>query len=297
MTLPVHRELPAGLNHRTGLRREGLVPTGPVVARYEYRTRNGWLSCDLYDAAHVRPIDPAASARGVQAAETRRQNEDARRREQWAQEEQDALLSCQDDVRKAVRRFQRWHADPTLLILDTETTGLEGQVINVAVVTVAGDVLLDTLVRPTVPVEAEARAVHGITDAMLATASPWPEVAEQLRAVVGDRPLLAYNAGFDQERLAFTSHAHDLCWPLADDRRWWDAMTTYAPLNWQLRRDQEWRWASLADACLQQGVAPEPRLHRAVGGALALARLVTAIATRAPAPPDTLPDGIRFEDD
>ena len=297
MTLPVLRELPPGLNHRTGLRREGLVPTGPVVARYEYRTRKGWLTCDLYDAAHVRAIDPARVARGIQAHHTRRENRRQADLRALEQDEADALTTCQADFRAAVQQFARWFATPDLLILDTETTGLEGQVIELAVATVAGDVLLNTQVQPTIPVEEDARAVHGLTDRQLAKAPTWPTVAARLHAVVGERLLLAYDAGFDRMRIAQTARAHGVVSPLEDPRRWRDAMTTYAPLNWQLRRNQEWRWTSLADACLQQGVAPEPRLHRAVGGALALARLVTAIAARLPEPPDTLPDGIHVQDD
>ena len=297
MTLPGHRELPPGLNHRTGLKKLGLVPTGPVVARYEYRTRKGWLACELYDVTHVRPIDPVASARAVQVHQIRRANRHQALLRELEQDEADALATCQADFRTAVHRFASWVATPDLLILDTATTGLEGQVIELAVVTIAGEVRLNTLVQPTIPVEEDARAVHGLTDRQLARAPTWPTVAARLHAVVGERLLLAYDAGFDRMRIAQTARAHGLGSPLEDPRRWRDAMTTYAPLNWQLRRDQEWRWTSLADACLQQGVAPEPQVHRARGGALALARLVTAIATRPPAPPDTLPDGIRFEDD
>lgn len=59
------------------------------------------------------------------------------------------------------------------LILDTETTGLGddaevAEVVELAVIDCAGAVLLDTLVRPSGRVPAEAAAIYGITDAMLA---------------------------------------------------------------------------------------------------------------------------------
>jgi hypothetical protein len=94
-------------------------------------------------------------------------------------------------------------------VVDTETTGLDGVVIEVAVVDAAtGAVLLDTLVSPGgVPVEDGARAVHGISDAELAAAPRWAEVAPAFLAAVGGRRILAYNASFDEGRIAAT-HRH-----------------------------------------------------------------------------------------
>ena len=68
--------------------------------------------------------------------------------------------------------------DANALILDTETTGLDddAEVVELAVIDCAGTVLLDTLVRPSGPVPAEAAAIHGITDAMLADAPTWSEI-------------------------------------------------------------------------------------------------------------------------
>lgn len=64
---------------------------------------------------------------------------------------------------------------PNALILDTETTGLDGdaEVVELAVIDCAGSVPLDTLVRPIGPIPVEAAAIHGITDAMLLGYSSW----------------------------------------------------------------------------------------------------------------------------
>lgn len=58
------------------------------------------------------------------------------------------------------------------VIVDTETTGLDGVVVEISVVdTYTGDVLLDTLVHPDgVPMEEAAAAVHGISEAALDSA-------------------------------------------------------------------------------------------------------------------------------
>ncbi len=87
------------------------------------------------------------------------------------------------------------------VILDTETTDLDGDVIQLSVIDLRGTVLLSTLVRPTSPISDTAILVHGITDTDVADAPSMREVAHQLHAVIGDKWLLAYNAPFDREAL------------------------------------------------------------------------------------------------
>lgn len=87
------------------------------------------------------------------------------------------------------------------VILDTETTDLHGDVIQLSVIDLRGTVLLSTLVRPTSPISDTAILVHGITDTDVADAPSMREVAHQLHAVIGDKWLLAYNAPFDREAL------------------------------------------------------------------------------------------------
>ena len=64
------------------------------------------------------------------------------------------------------------------LFLDTETTGLHAsdQIVEIAICDLGGNVLFDTLVKPTAPIPPEASAIHGIDDAMVASAPGWPEV-------------------------------------------------------------------------------------------------------------------------
>lgn len=86
------------------------------------------------------------------------------------------------------------------VILDTETTDLDGYVVEVAVLDAAtGQVLLDTLVNPGCPVQPGARWVHGISDTELSGAPPLAQVWSQLRQVTAGRTVLAYNASFDQD--------------------------------------------------------------------------------------------------
>lgn len=280
MSLPVHAQIPEGLNHRTGLKQQGLVPVGQPVAAFRYRTRKGYVTCDLYDAAQVRPVDPLRVAAGLQAAETRKAGEKARWEQLCAQAEQDALRMYQNAVDHAVKRFRSWHNDPETGYLDTETTGLNGQVIEVALVDREGTVHFHSRVQPTVPVEPDALAVHGLSDADLADAPSWREVAVQLQPVLAGRRIVAFNADFDRARLKTSDEAYGLT-PAGEPIRWRCAMEAYAPLHgdWSDYHG-DWRWTSLRGACLQMGVPPEAVVHGALGGAQALARLVAAVAQR-----------------
>ena len=86
-----------------------------------------------------------------------------------------------------------------LAVLDTETTGLDGyaEIVQVAVVDRAGDVLLDCLVKPTRPVPTEATAVHEISDGDLLHAPTLIQMDQQLKATLEGRFVAAYNADFD----------------------------------------------------------------------------------------------------
>jgi hypothetical protein len=72
------------------------------------------------------------------------------------------------------RRARELPEPGAAVILDTETTDLPGQTVELAVIDGAtGKKLMDTLVKPTEPISDGARWVHGITDAMVADARPF----------------------------------------------------------------------------------------------------------------------------
>ncbi|MEE2061702.1 3'-5' exonuclease [Rhodococcus artemisiae] len=124
-----------------------------------------------------------------------------------------------------VRRWAQQILTPgAAAILDVETSGLDGSILEIAVLDAAtGEVLLDTLVfpGPHITIEPEAQAVHGITAGDLIGAPGWPEVLPLLVEVIGGRVVLAYNAPFDRARTL-----HDCArtatdpGPLADEDRW-----------------------------------------------------------------------------
>jgi DNA polymerase III epsilon subunit-like protein len=124
--------------------------------------------------------------------------------------------------------------------------------------------ILDTLVRPTRPIPVEATAIHKITDAMVASAPSWPEVAEQYAAAVAGRTVVAYNVAFDARLLRQTYQIHGLTAPVLTTAC---AMLMYAEWHGEYDRSRDrWRWLKLIEAATDCGVA-EDGAHRALADA------------------------------
>jgi DNA polymerase III epsilon subunit family exonuclease len=158
--------------------------------------------------------------------------------------------------------------------VDTETTGLsptEGHtLVEVATVTIADGAIGETwssLMRPGRAIPADATAVHGIHDAMVAEA-PVPEtVAAELRRRCGDLALVFHNASFDLPFLiALLRHTGQppLLNPIVD--------------TLGLARGLAGAGGNSLGALAARFGLPREPAHRALGDALTTARLFLALA-------------------
>jgi len=107
-------------------------------------------------------------------------------------------LSARADAIAAMKQL----AAKKFLILDTETTGLDdsAEVVQIAVIDSDGNVLLDTLVKPSKPIDERGRAfaVHGISNEMVKDAPTFDQVWDSLVQLLTDGLHVAiYNADFD----------------------------------------------------------------------------------------------------
>lgn len=111
--------------------------------------------------------------------------------------------------RRSARRWARYVLTPgTAVILDTETTDLDGEIVEICVIDACTEqVLLSTLVNPRGPISPAASAVHGITAADVVDAPSWSQVLPLLIEAVGNRQILAYSAHFDRERVLAASYS------------------------------------------------------------------------------------------
>ena len=152
----------------------------------------------------------------------------------WGQcgacQEKEELAQRDDDRAEAVAWARQVLADPKAVVLDTETTDLCGEVIEIAVLTMHGEVLLESLVRPLGAISPGAHVVHGLTLEDLAASPTFGDLYESVYAALHRAStIVAYNADFDLEVLHRTCLLYHL--PSLRDyswRRWSCAMRWYA---------------------------------------------------------------------
>lgn len=90
---------------------------------------------------------------------------------------------------------------PIFRVIDTETTSIEGEVIEIASVDIVNGEICNPIsdfVRPSEPISFEAMAIHHITEEMVADAPP---IADVIDKYLGADIYVAHNAAFDREKL------------------------------------------------------------------------------------------------
>lgn len=162
--------------------------------------------------------------------------------------------------RKRVARLRagRYLKPGKAVVVDTETTNLDGSVVEIAIVDAATtEPLLSTLVWPGRPIHLEVTRVHGITDEMCAAATTWTEVWPNVGSLLQGRVVLAYNAPIDKARITTECRRTGLRMP----RRRWACLMR---LDAQFRGGRRWR--------------PLDGGHRALGDTLAGWQVLQEIA-------------------
>jgi DNA polymerase III epsilon subunit-like protein len=168
-----------------------------------------------------------------------------------------------------------------LAILDAETTGRDPNVARVVQIAVVHAELGDetsprlaftSLVKPPIPIPPDSTAIHGITDADVAGAPDWMDVAADVLVALKDRVVVAYNAPYDygvvhseMERLA-PGAGDDIPWP-------WLCLLVAAKLadRWEKGRGRH----TLSAVLRRRGILVDA--HGAAGDAMATAKLATPL--------------------
>jgi DNA polymerase-3 subunit epsilon len=169
------------------------------------------------------------------------------------------------------------------VIFDTETTGVErpAEVVQLGLLDCNRDVLLDTYLKPSCPIPPAATAIHGITDAMVASAPTWPEIHEEFKEFICGRIVVVYNVVFDRKLL----HLTDETWKLprfdynVGHTRWMCAMEAYAEFWGEVHPYYgSYKWQSLSAAMSQQNLQMD-KAHTAIGDCKATLALVCKMMT------------------
>ena len=140
--------------------------------------------------------------------------------------------------------------------------------------------MLDTLVKPLKSIPAEATAIHGITNDMVANAPTWKDIHYQFMVLTNDRTILIYNALFDF-RLIIQTAAASNC-PFSGKKYIFTApcvMETYAEYygQWDQKRNK-FKWQKLVNAAKQQGVVIDGTSHRALADCKTTLGIIRAMA-------------------
>ncbi len=165
-------------------------------------------------------------------------------------------------------------------ILDTETTGLgkDAEIIEICIIDCTGKVLLNTLIRPRNPIPAEATAIHGITNEMVAAAPTWRDIHWQFMALTHTKTLVIYNIVFDIRLIMQTAKINN-CGFGSFELNTECAMRNYAEYYGQ--RDEKrnkFKWQSLSNAAKQQGVVIDGTPHRALSDCKTTLGVIRAMA-------------------
>ena len=97
------------------------------------------------------------------------------------------------------------------VILDTETTGLyDAEIVQIGICNLDGKIVLDSLIKPTIPIPNEASNIHGITDDLVKDAPIFIELYPRIIESFKDKKVIIYNADFDIEILNYCCRLHEL---------------------------------------------------------------------------------------
>lgn len=162
--------------------------------------------------------------------------------------------------------------------LDTETTGLEkiDEIIEITIMDDTGQVLLNSLVRPSQPIPLNATAIHGISNDQVQKAPTWPILWQQVRPLLLGKVIVAYNSGFDHRMLQQSHARYRLPW--RDTFSFFDLLNLYSQWRgeWDSQR-RSWKYFSLAAAGKTANISL-PNAHRATADTLLARALLHYLA-------------------
>lgn len=208
--------VPANLKTKTALAKEGKKPVGEPVAE----VWNSYQWVKLYDDSQTVAKKRATEKQLVALEKARKAAEANRTCSECGEiygakeivKQEDGSLICRNCIdwmlwerRKASmmaegeRMFKSWFYED-IVILDTETTDLEGEIVEIGIIDRNGNTMFHSLVKPvhSVADDSPATLIHGITNNQLVDAPVWADVWVHVLSLLKDKYILAFNAAFDE---------------------------------------------------------------------------------------------------
>ena len=122
------------------------------------------------------------------------------------------LKKFEDDADGAYLEAVELVSNGGLLILDTETTGLDGdaEICEIAIINLRKEVVFTSLIKTSKPLSDEVIAIHGITNEMLADAPTWQQVYDHVKVVLDGQTVAIYNSDYDKRVIKQTCGIYGL---------------------------------------------------------------------------------------
>jgi len=144
-----------------------------------------------------------------------------------------------------------------VVFLDTETTGIDkdARIVDLGVIDNKGNVLINILLQPDIPMPDGATAVNGITDSMLKDCPRFVQVSSSIKKILKGKTIIAWNSPFDKRMV---ENEFKKIGEVFEDCTWEDEMPMYASYSNKPKRNK------LCIAAEECGIIEE-QSHRAVG--------------------------------
>jgi DNA polymerase III subunit epsilon len=151
--------------------------------------------------------------------------------------------------------------------LDTETTGLYlAEIVQIGVINLKGEIILNSLVKPTISIPPEVTAIHGIRDESVRESPSFTDIYPEIVKALESKNVVIYNSDFDISILNYCCQLHHLA-----ELKLWNrsvcAMEYYAQYygDWS-HYHKSYRWQPLGGN------------HNAIGDCIATLKLIEAMA-------------------
>jgi DNA helicase-2/ATP-dependent DNA helicase PcrA len=201
------------------------------------------------------------------------------------------LLEAEQPVSPDPVHWAQWLLNRNdVVILDTETTDRldkknplkKIEIVSIAVIDLAGNTLLNTLIKPVhATINPEAAAIHGITMEHLEAegATDFAANWDAIKAVIQDKHVVIFNRDFDKVVLGGCVHLFGLTMPHV--KGWHCAMLRYIAHNPNkaTKYKPSGGWWKLTEALEQEGITPDENAHDALADVLMTRQLIQAMAT------------------
>lgn len=145
------------------------------------------------------------------------------------------------------------------VVMDTETTDMNGYICQIAILNPSGETLLNKLILPPATISREASRIHGITNEMVLNAATLPEIAEELAGILSSvGTVVGWNIQFDIKALKRSVGAYTLprLAKVIDDMATTDLMLPYSENHgeWSSYHGN-YKWQKLTTAARRYGIS------------------------------------------